>query len=255
MREAPGETVFPRTHRGPLSVERTLRFLDGVLMLRQRFVGAGYSVIVTHDAAMRSLVEVRTGTVSFPLAGGEVIAPRRFVLAVPPRSVLPIRFEDADVECDGAGSTRALDDHAVPAIERYVVGTVLERGEVLDVLDADGGVPAPVRRARAHLHDFIDHIAPVRNAAARVRLAPETLARLFTATYGLAPKRYCQQARVFDAVLHLLGGSSILDAALRAGFNDLTRFYAQFRRRLGATPGLYVQIRNRQDRARAFAVR
>jgi hypothetical protein len=51
---------------------------------------------------------------------------------------------------------------------------------------------------------------------------------------------------VFERSLYFAGR---VDAALRAGFNDLTRCYAQLRRVLGGTPGEYAEIRNRQDPA------
>src|SRR5262245_21701125 len=104
------ETPIPDSRRGGIVLERSVRFArDGAVMLRQRFAGDDLRVIVTHRGSLRSLVEVRAGSVSFALAGGEVAAPRRFVLAVPPRSVLPIRFRAADVVSDGAGAARALD--------------------------------------------------------------------------------------------------------------------------------------------------
>ena len=42
-------------------------------------------------------------------------------------------------------------------------------------------------------------------------------------------------------------GATILEAAFEAGFRDLKRFYVQFKRLLGTTPGAYVQVKKRQD--------
>jgi AraC-like DNA-binding protein len=47
------------------------------------------------------------------------------------------------------------------------------------------------------------------------------------------------RARLFDAALRLLHGASVVHSALHSGFGDLTRFYRQFRRLLGATPAAY----------------
>jgi len=85
--------------------------------LRQRFVGDDTRSIITHGAALRSLVEVVRGELTIPLATGEITAPRRFVLSVPPRSILRLRFERAEVVTEGIGATRALDGHATPALE------------------------------------------------------------------------------------------------------------------------------------------
>jgi AraC-like DNA-binding protein len=238
------EASIPTTRRGGVVLDRSVRFAGGAVLMRHRFVGDDVRVIVTHEAALRSLVEVRSGALSFPLAGGEVFAPRRFVLAVPPRCVLPIRFRAAEVVTDGVGAPRALDRHAAAAME--VDGAdARAHGEVLARLDPDAGVPPPIVHARACLHELLDHVAPVQRAAERVGIAPETLARAFARAYGITPKQYCHRARLFDAAIRLLEGASVLDAALRAGFNDLTRFYVQFRGLLGSTPGRYARIRRR----------
>jgi AraC-like DNA-binding protein len=240
--------------RGGIVLERSLYVAGGTVMLRQRFTGDDTRVLITHDAALRSLVEVRRGRVVMPLAGGDVIAPSRFVLAVPPRSIVPIRFEHAEVVSDGGCATRALDEHAVPVIEavaswRGAREALTSGGPVVAALDADAGVASSLVRGRAALHTAIGEPAPVRVAAAAAGLAPETLVRQFSAAYRITPKQYCQRARLFDAAVLLFEGVSVLDAALRAGFNDLTRFYVQFRRLLGGTPGEYARIRKRQDAA------
>lgn len=244
-----------RRRRGRITIERALYLVDGAVMLRQRMVGHDTRVVVTHDAALRSVVDVRRGRLVFPLAGGDVVAPARFVLAVPPRSILPLRFEHAEVIADGLGAPHALDDHAAPAVEVAAAPgasarrTVALGGALIARLDADAGVAASLVRARAGLHAALGEPAPVRRVADAVGLAPETLARRFCEAYRVAPKQYCQRARLFDAAMRLFDGASVLDAALRAGFNDLTRFYVQFRRLLGGTPGQYARIRKRQDHA------
>lgn len=241
------ETTVPATRRGGIVLERSVRFERGVAMLRQRFVGDDTRVIVTHEGSLRATVEVRAGKVAFGV-DGRIVAPSRFVLAVPPRSVLAIRFLRADVISDGAGAPRALDDHRVPVIEPFT-HDVLARTAAVIAIDPDADVSATIARARETLHANLGDRAPVRRAASLAAMAPETLTRVFARAYGIAPKQYCHRARLFDAALRLLAGASVVDAALTAGFNDLSRFYAQFRELLGATPGLYARIRKRQDRA------
>jgi len=238
--------------RGQVTIARSLYLVDGAVMLRKRIVGHDTRVVVTHDAALRSVVEVCRGRLVIALPAGEVVAPPRFVLAMPPRSVVAMRFEHAEVIADGLGAMRALDDHDRPAIEDVAPAAsayraVMARGALVARLDPDAGVALALVRARRALHDAIADPAPVRIAAAAAGLAAETLARRFADAYQISPKQYCQRARLFDAAMLLFDGASVLDAALRAGFNDLTRFYVQFRRLLGGTPGQYAQIRKRQE--------
>src|SRR5262245_46466866 len=131
------ETAIPASRRGAIVVERSVRFgPDGIVLLRQRFVGDDLRAIVTHRGSLRSRVEVRAGALVFELAGGSVVAPPRFVLAVPPRSVLPIRFCAAEVVTDGAGAPRALDRHTIPTVEE-AGADVRDRGAVVCALDPD----------------------------------------------------------------------------------------------------------------------
>jgi methylphosphotriester-DNA--protein-cysteine methyltransferase len=238
--------------RGGIVLERSLYVADGMVMLRQRLTGNDTRIVVTHDSALRSVVEVRHGRMVIPLPSGDVATPARFVLAVPPRSIIPMRFEHAEIISEGGCATRALDGHATPVIEavaswREAREAIASTGPIVARLDPDAGVASSLVYARQALHAAVAEPAPVRVAATAVGIAPETLVRQFADVYRITPKQYCQRARLFDAAVFLFEGVSVLDAALRAGFNDLTRFYTQFRRLLGGTPGEYARIRKRQD--------
>lgn len=253
---------LPETMRGAISLRRKLlRAHDGLIGLAQVFEGDGVRVIVTHGAWLLALVETTRGKVSFPLARGEIVAPRRFVLSLPPQTVLPMRFASAVVRSDGVasfadgvvlGPEPALLDAsgvgAAPLDLRSARGAA--RAKLVFALDADAAVASHVARARRALHDMLGHAAPVREAARKANVAPETLTRAFEDAYRITPKQYCHRARLFAGALRLLSGKTILEAAFDAGFNDVTRFYTQFRRLLGATPGAYAAIRKRQDAAR-----
>lgn len=239
--------------RGGVSIERRLvPSRDGRICLEQSFHGDGTRTIVTHGASLLSEIAVCEGHLSFPLASGEIAAPAQFLLALPPRSALPIRFSRARVESRGVadfGDVRLAAPLLVPD-GSFADGWALDPPPVASVpLDADRAVPVRIRRARQALHDLAMHPAPVAMAARRVGLAAATLTRGFASAYGISPKQYCQRARVFEAVLRLLAGAQVIEAGFAAGFSDLGRFYAAFRRVVGATPGGYARVRNRQDGA------
>lgn len=250
--------AVPTTRRGQVVLERRiLRARDGLLGLHQRFCGDGQRVIVTHQAALIAQVQIERGQVEFPLAAGVVLAPERFLLVLPPRCVLPIRFRDASVHSDGVAGALELPDAAAQLVSCSLAEMPLDRvgalraaaAPRLSALDADAGVAPAVVAARRCLHELLARPAPIQAAARRAGLAEGTLTRLFVRAYGLPPKQYCHRARLFAAVLHLLGGAAILDSALAAGWNDASRFYRQFRRLLGTTPGTYAAVRKRQDAA------
>jgi AraC-like DNA-binding protein len=245
--------LFTRPRGGVTIERRLLPSPSGRVALEQTFRGDGVRTVVTHAASVLTEIAVQDGTMSFPLAAAEVVAPGRFLLVLPPRSVLPMRFARARVDSRGTAVLGAMSPHDAPFL---VPDAGLAAADAIghDVpsnaarLDADRAVSLRITRARRELHDLVMQPAPVRRAARRVGLAPESLARAFARAYTVSPKQYCQRARVFEAVLRLLSGARVVDACFTAGFSDLGRFYAAFRAVVGATPGLYAQVRKRQDR-------
>lgn len=245
-------TQIPPTHRGELVLERRARRCADGVVLGHSFRGNGTRVLITNAACLLAQVEVVSGSVCFPLASGLVPAPPRFVLWVPPRTLLPVRFEHASVQSEGLGSFKPLGRSPEGAAllgwpERAELSAELLRGDSLARLDADAQLPEAMVRARRLLHESLDQAAPVRHVARELGLDADALTRAFTRAFGLTPKQYCHRARLFDASLKLLSGATILSAALETGWNDLSRFYTQFRRFLFATPGLYARAGKRQD--------
>lgn len=247
--------TLPTTRRGALLVERRLLpTAPGATALRQRFVGTDQRVVVTNVAGIVALVEVVEGALFFAAGTDERRAPNKFVLAIPPRSCVRLRFETAVVTSDGLGW---VDRDARLAAQPPRVGvaatkTPLEReallaSDTLFEMPCDRDVDRRIASARRGLHQHLGSLAPVRRVAAELSLSPDVLTRGFARAYGLTPKRYCNRARLFDAVMHLLMGADIARTAFDTGFGDLSRFYAQFRGLLGTTPGRYASVGKRQD--------
>ena len=233
---------------------RRIAASDGLVGLEQTFRGDGTRVAVTHQAALVAQVTIERGALAIGSPGSEVVAPEAFVLVVPPRSVVRMAFRDAIVTSVGVAGKGPLVPAGLPSLRSFVpfalnrsATATAAAGGLLIELDPDAGAPRFVTTARAALHRHLGHPAPVRRAARAVDVAPETLARAFHRAYGLGAKEYCHRARLFDAVISLLGGAAIAQSAFDAGFNDLKRFYTQFRRTVGATPGAYA-VKKRQDR-------
>ncbi|AKU93810.1 Transcriptional regulator, AraC family [Labilithrix luteola] len=251
--------ILPDSMRGGVKLRRELlASSEGFVALSHRFEGEGRRVIVTHDASLLALVEVQRGRAVFPLPSGPLDAPSRFVLSLPPRTVLPLHFFGAVLTSRGMARfgtfaterPALLDATGIRDLTDVRDARVAARAPCLSCLDADRRVPRHVVAARLRLHDLLARPAPIREAARVAGIAPETLTRAFQEAYGITPKQYVHKARLFVAVLRLLSGKAIVETALDAGFNDVTRFYAQFRRLLGATPGVYASIKKRQDGAR-----
>jgi len=261
----------PSTRRGNILLERRIvPQSDRLLGLVQTFRGTDTRTAVTHNAFVMARIKVLEGNLSLPLSSGIVKAPRSFLLVLPPHSVLPMTFAAAHVWSEGiacfsdslaeasrhdSSLTRGLltEDTALLSDRqdglpgnRLAMARMLTSG-VWERLDADAGVAQPIVQARRLLHNLIAHPAPLRTAANSVGICAETISRGFSGAYKLSPKQYCHRARLHEAVLRLIAGATIIDAAFDAGFGDLKRFYKQFKRLVGVTPGTYTHIKKRQD--------
>lgn len=213
--------------RGRLRVDRCVRTEDGRVVLEQRFSGSDTRVLVTHRASMIARVEVRSGSLS--IAG--VTTPRAFTLWVAPRSCLRMTFSQAIVVSRGTGSLTTLSRRP----------SALLNGDIdsCEIAPLTGQGDDQLEDARLALHEVITARAPVRQVARTLGMHPDALTHAFSRCYGISPKAYCQRARLFDAAIALFHGARVIDAAFGSGFNDLGRFYAQFRSRLGMTPASY----------------
>lgn len=72
--------------------------------------------------------------------------------------------------------------------------------------------------------------------AARLSVSPEHLSRQFKRDYELSPSSYLHQLRVSEATFRLALGEEIIEISSDVGYNDLSRFYKQFRKVTRTSP-------------------
>ena len=73
--------------------------------------------------------------------------------------------------------------------------------------------------------------------AQRVGVSHAHLSRQFKSDFGMSPSEYLRRLRVADAPLRLARGEEIINVSLDVGYNDLSRFYKQFRKTTNTSPG------------------
>jgi AraC-like DNA-binding protein len=111
--------------------------------------------------------------------------------------------------------------------------------EPLPFVSTEGNAPVASLSRRAKTLIASSYRGPVSIAAIarQVRVSHAHLTRQFKRDYGLTPIDYCHRLRVSDAMGRLSLGGSILDVGYDVGFNDVTRFYEDFRKVTGTSPG------------------
>ena len=74
--------------------------------------------------------------------------------------------------------------------------------------------------------------------AERLKVSHEHVSRQFKKDYGLTPSAYLHKLRVAEATFRLSKGEEIIDISLDVGYNDLSRFYKQFRKATRTSPAV-----------------
>lgn len=84
-----------------------------------------------------------------------------------------------------------------------------------------------------------NHLAypSIARVAERVGVSHAHLSRQFKRDFGMSPSEYLRRLRVADAPLRLARGEDIVNVSLDVGYNDLSRFYKQFRQTTNTSPG------------------
>jgi AraC-like DNA-binding protein len=73
--------------------------------------------------------------------------------------------------------------------------------------------------------------------AARLGVSHEHLTRQFKRDLTITPSKYLHQLRTAEATFRLSLGEKIIDISLDVGYNDLSRFYKQFKNATRTSPG------------------
>jgi AraC-like DNA-binding protein len=88
----------------------------------------------------------------------------------------------------------------------------------------------------------------IARVAARLGVTHEHLTRQFKRDFSMTPSAYLHNMRISEATFRLSKGEEIIAVSQDVGYNDLSRFYKQFRKATTKTPG-YCQIPKKRSRA------
>ena len=128
-----------------------------------------------------------------------------------------------------------------------VYSRILERAEGLTEADPSAGRArhprhldvAAVIRARQYLDAQTTRVVRSPELEAVTGLTRYDLARQFRAMCGTSPYRYSLMRRLDSARAQLVGGRSLADVALDAGFSDQAHFSRMFKAAFGITSARY----------------
>ncbi len=212
--------------------------------------GVVTTTIITCAAWLLELHELRSGELFFR-SGKELVRPntKRFGVFYPPFSITQPSLNNLKGRLLGIAATQPLplEFRTTPIIfEAATIKAPAGADEVIAILTAgdnrqaiDLSPDASLLSLKAKRLIDENHLAypSIARIAKRLGVSHAHLSRQFKGDFGMSPSDYFRKLRVADAPLRLARGEEIINVSLDVGYNDLSRFYKQFRKTTNTSPG------------------
>lgn len=207
--------------------------------------------VITCTAWLIELYELKAGNVFFISGTREIRATAKcFGVLYPPFTISQPTVENAKGRLVGVASTEALPTGftGVPTMFE-TTRTELPTGvaQVLEIVKL-GKNPQSVElnpkpsllsvKAKRLIDENYLSYPSISRIAQRLGVSHEHLSRQFKRDFEISPSAYLHQLRLADAPLKLAKGEKIINVSQDVGYNDLSRFYKQFRKTTKTSPGV-----------------
>ena len=222
--------------------------------------------VITCAAWLHELYELMAGEHFFIRGAEEHIRPgtKRFGVFYPPFSIAQPCFKNAKGRLIGIAATEVLPAGltSAPVIFETACNTppssaaqaieIVNAGEHRQLIEMNPKPSLLSLKAKKLIDENYLVYPSIARISARLGVTHEHLSRQFKRDFGMSPSSYFRQLRVADAPLRLARGEEIVNVSQDVGYNDLSRFYKQFRQTTNTSPGACKTIM-RPHRARHAA--
>jgi AraC-like DNA-binding protein len=197
-------------------------------------------------------VRVRRGTVQYISDDDKIASPGQvFGVSVPPLSVLEVVLDRTESDSRAFVSPERFS----PDLPCEPIAFNIIASEMPDTIPellrhfARRSMTTPISRCRrpsplalrtkAALEQGYACPMPLSVVAAELGSSASAISRAFKRCYGMPPVRYRHLLRTMDGMMRLLNGEPIASVCHDVGFDDLSRFYRQFKRYTLSRPSSY----------------
>ncbi|HEV7643207.1 MAG TPA: AraC family transcriptional regulator [Pyrinomonadaceae bacterium] len=211
--------------------------------------GEGASPFVVGAGWLLEIMELKSGEYFFLSDGEKVpVGSKRFGIFYPPFSLVKLHVKDLQGNFTGIGGFTEVPSafpHEALIFETDFAGQFTGSKQALEVLNLSGKraaisintKPSLLSLKAKRLIDENYQVFPsITRIAARLGVSPEHLSRQFKRDYELNPSSYLHQVRLAEATFKLSIGEEIAAISHDVGYNDLSRFYKQFRKATKTSP-------------------
>jgi AraC-like DNA-binding protein len=236
---------------GKLARRRTGMLPDGTYLFEDELAVEGVltAPVITCAAWLLELYKLQSGKLCF-ITDNQQVRPytQCFGVLYPPFSIAQPYFKDAQGRLIGIAANHSLPPELMTAptlFEAKFTQPPSDIAQVLEILQtgekrqsvALNSKPSLLSLKAKRLIDENYLVYPsIARIAARLGVTHEHLSRQFKRDFTLSPSNYFRQLRVADAPLRLARGEEIINVSYEVGYNDLSRFYKQFRETTNTSP-------------------
>ena len=210
--------------------------------------GAGSSHFVFARGWLLEILDLERGEYCF-FSDGDEVRPRsrHFGIYYPPFTITRPFVNGVGGTVRGVGSTEPLPELPSTAFmfdtdfaEDFVTTSqavdVLDRSANRRSIEINSGTSPVTRKAKRLIDENYLVFPSISRIATRLSITHEHLSRQFKRDLGITPSGYLHKLRVADATFRLSMGEPIVDISQDVGYNDLSRFYKQFRKATHTSP-------------------
>ncbi len=145
------------------------------------------------------------------------------------QKTLPEKFSKKsfafETDCDGRSET----------FEQII--EILETNRNPQFVEAHPNASLLTLKAKKLIDENYRIFPMISRIAERLNVSHEHLTRQFKKDFSISPSKYLHQIRISDAIFRLSQGEKIIEVSGDVGYNDLSRFYKQFRKSTTKSPG------------------
>ncbi len=225
---------------------------DGSFRIRDTIAidGEGVSPFAIGAGWLLEIIEMKSGEFYF-LRDGEEVRPQtnRFGIFYPRFTIIRMCVNNLKATIVGIGAIRKLKGlphfpiifetkFDEPFTSSVQVVEILHSGINPQSIEMNSG-PSLLSIKAKRLIDQNYHVYPsIARIASRLKVTHEHLSRQFKRDFEMSPSAYLHRLRMAEATFKLWRGDQIIDVAGEVGYNDLGRFYKQFRKSTRTSPGI-----------------
>ena len=226
------------------AVEQETYFIDDELSID----GEGASPFVFCSGWLLEIIEIESGEFYF-ISDGEPVKPKskHFGVFYPAFTIVRSFVKDLRGKVRGVGRIESIDGLPKKPIvfETEFANQFTSVKQVSEVIDSATNIhsievnsdPSILSLRVKRLIDENYAVYPsISRIAERLKVSHAHLSRQFKIDFQMSPSEYLHHLRAADATFRLSLGQEIIDISHEVGYNDLSRFYKQFKKKTATSP-------------------